>query len=538
MHGLMNMFTSLILLAGLGFRGWLFFNDQHEDHRQLFRIWSCFCYPIVMLTISVQLLPEAGLTVWTLSAGAGMGVVWMVKNWLKPVQVSGAAADVVADAAEAMVLAKPFEPEQLINLEKGIFVGVDERRKPVYLPHRKFTKNHVEILGESGVGKSSFAGNVFSQLAALGETVVNFDPKFDRNLPGALARAGRLWGNYPFHIIDLRQQSGPQLNPFKRCREDQVDELLQVALDLGKTGDAGVDFYRGGDREATGFIAEALKDGRTSMLEILETAAADDRVTSQENLWRELRQLGRITAFHTTDGLDLVNVLSKPGILYVIGSTTDLVVASAQKLVLQRVLQIIDERKDADRPVSIFMDELKYLLSPAALRAAGTIRDRNCHLFFAHQSLADLSDCPGLNPAAVKGAIWGNCGIKFTYKMLDAGTATELETIAGTRALTTTSVSSDGDKSSVSTRVERGHHMPAHVFTHLPKPDQVGEASVSVVFGMGPAWFLSTRYIQTGPAPKPIPAPLEVRGPASATDETFGQTSEIAEADDLSALFE
>lgn len=540
MDSLISELASIIFLGGLGFRGWLYFNKSRDDYQMLFNAWRFCVLPLTIVAAVASQMPGASLSmILTWSAVVG-GVLWLLKCLFAPgATVSGAVSDVVDDAAEAMVLAKPFEPEQFINLKKGIFVGVDRKRKPVYLPHRKFTKNHIEILGESGVGKSSFAGVVLSQLAASGETIVDFDPKDDRNLPGALKRAGETWGNFPVHVIDLRRQAGPQINVFKGCREDQVDVLLQVALDLGKTGDAGVDFYRGGDREATGFIAEALKDGKTSMLEIIETAAADERVTSQENLWRELRQLGRIPAFHTTEGLDLVDVLSKPGILYVIGSTEDLVVAAAQKLLLQRVLQIVGERKDAGRPISIFMDELKYLLSPAALRAAGTIRDRNCHLFFAHQSLADLSDCPGLNPAAVKGAIWGNCGIKFTYKMLDAATGKELETIAGTRAITTTSLNSDGEKDSMSTKVERGFHMPTHVFTHLPKPDKVGDASVSVVFGMGPAWFLSTRYIQTGPAPEPIPAPLEVRGQAApAVDDVFGESAEAVEGDELSALFE
>lgn len=142
-----------------------------------------------------------------------------------------------------------------------------------------------------------------------------FDPKTIVTRSGALARAGREWGNYPVNVtLDLRPQSGPQLNPFANCRDDQVEELLQVALELGKTGDAGVDFYRGKDREATSFIAQAMADGETSMLEIVEKASSDERITEQENLWRELRQVARVKAFHTA-GLDLEEVLSRPGIV-------------------------------------------------------------------------------------------------------------------------------------------------------------------------------------------------------------------------------
>ena len=419
------------------------------------------------------------------------------------------AGDVRTDAEMVSKLAEPFDPQPHIDAAIGsasVFVGINTERRPIYLNRSVIDKNHLEILGESGTGKSSIAGVMLSQLAAAGECVVIFDPKADRNLPGALALAGERYG-YPFHILDLRPQVGyPQVNPFAGCRRDQVEELLQVALELGKSGDGGVDFHRGNDREATEFLAAALEDGKTDMLEILRKAGQDERVVKQENLWRELKQVARVKALHTEGGLDLNEVLSKPGVLYVIGSTTRLEVVAAQKLILQRILQVLDERRDQSMPVAIFLDELKYLLSPAALRAAGTIRDRNCHLIFAHQSLGDLDDCGGLNPKAVRGAIWGNTGIKIVYRVMDANTASELSKIAGHEVFQGQSVMENDNGVSVTTRNEKREYMPPHVFTHLPKPSQPGAASVGIVFGLGPAWYCSTRYIDTGPMPEPVRA--------------------------------
>ncbi len=436
---------------------------------------------------------------------------------------AGKTGDVSSDSEMMKGLAARFDPETYIGGEKArakrgdtIFMGLDDKRKPLYLQRFVLDKNHLEILGESGTGKSSIAGVMLSQLAAAGECVVVFDPKADRNLPGALARAGERYG-YEFNIIDLRPQYAyPQVNPFAGCRGDQVEELLQVALELGKTGDGGVDFYRGKDREATTFISDAMLDGRTDMKEIIAKAGMDERVVDQENLWRELRAIGRVRALHTDGGLDLEAVLSKPGVLYVIGSTTRLEVVAVQKLILQRILQILDERREQDMPVAIFLDELKYLLSPAALRAAGTVRDRNCHLIFAHQSLGDLDDCPGLSPKAVRGAIWGNSGIKIAYRMMDAQTAQELSRIAGHQIVEKESVNADGE--TLSKREERSEYLPPHVFTHLPKPTN-GEASVGIVFGLGPAFMLSTRYIDTAPSPEPERAPEAGQGGANQAAE-------------------
>ena len=426
--------------------------------------------------------------------------------------LAGAAADVLDDDKKMRALAASFDPSPYIQRARKsgrdeVFMGLDQNRKPILFPRHKLTKNHIEILGESGVGKSSLAGVLMSQLAAAGEVVIVFDPKADRMLPGVLARAGKAHG-FPVVNIDLRYGQPPQINPFLGARQDQVEELLQVALELGKTGQGGVDFYRGKDREATGWMAQAFADGETSMPELLEKAAEDDRVIENENLWREFKQLSRIPAFQVHQGQsghDLELLLARPGVVYVTGSTTKLEVQAGQKLLLQRCLQVLDERQDQSRPVCVFLDELKYILSPAALRAAGTIRDRNCHLIFAHQSLGDLADCPGLDPKAVRGAVWGNSGIKICYKMLDESTSRELSGICGERASLERRSSENDNGLTIAESIGRASHMPPHVFTHLPKP-MGQEASVAVIIGDGPAYFLSTRWLESGPTPEPIPA--------------------------------
>lgn len=469
---------------------------------------------------------QVGGATWLLLPLSVFGTLLFISRGDKQ-QVKGGAADVINDAEKMKALAEPFEPEPYIKKARArgrdeIFLGLNQDRKPIFFPRTKISKNHIEILGESGVGKSSLAGVLLSQLAAAGECVVIFDPKADRMLPGVLARAGQENG-FPVTHIDLRFGKPAQLNPFFRARRDQVEELLQVALDLGKTGHAGADFYRGKDREATSWMASAFEDGETSMPELLEKAGEDERVVEQENLWREFRQIARIPAFQVHQdqgGHDLEKLLSNHGVIYITGSTTRLEVQAGQKLLLQRILQVLDERLDQSMPVAIFLDELKYILSPASLRAAGTIRDRNCHLIFAHQSLGDLSDCPGLDPKAVRGAVWGNCGLKIVYKMQDAETARELSLISGERAVLERRKTQNDNGVSVAESIGKASHMPLHTFTHLPKPE-AGEASVGVILGDGVAYFVSTRWLPSGPTPEPIAAaPLQKTVAATAAAST------------------
>ncbi|MHB1668995.1 MAG: type IV secretory system conjugative DNA transfer family protein [Thiomonas sp.] len=503
------------------------------------------------ILLSVFGHPQAGAGLFVAAFLFACILVWTEFFASPAAAVRSGIRDVSEDAAYLRTLAQGFDPEQYIDLKKGVFIGLDGNRKPIYLPRQTLDKNHLEILGESGVGKSSLAGVLLSQLAASGECVVVFDPKPDEMLPGVLRRMGEKHG-FPVMVIDLRHTANfAQINPFYGCRSEQVEELLQVALELGKTGDAGVDFYRGEDREATNWIADAVAhDPARSLPDIIRAASDDEDVTEKKNLWRELRQLGRVQAFATREqGIDLQALMTKPGgvVLYVMGSTTKLEIGAAQKLLLQRVLQVLEDRRDKSKPVALFLDELKYLLSPAALRAAGTVRDRNAHLIFAHQSLGDLDDCPGLSPKAVRGAIWGNSGVKFAYKMLDSATALELSRLAGASRADVQTMSSsqndNGGSTNTSWTQASREYMPPHIFSHLPKPAG-GEASVGVLFGLGTAFYLSTRWLQGGETPEPLraeePAGQTGAAPVSHAAESGQEApeaqAEAARADSLDDL--
>lgn len=454
----------------------------------------------------------------------GTIITWGLVKWLgggddkKP---ATATADVNEDVAELEKLREPFDPEQYIDLKKGIFLGLSGfEREPKYVPAHVFSGAHASILGISGTGKSSFVGVLLSQLAGAGEGVIVFDPKPDQMLPRVLMRSAQRYG-VPFNFINLNTPT-PQINPFLGCTSAEADDLLQSALGLGETGNAAVDYHRGRDREATGYLADAMADGQTSIPEIIGLAQQDERVLAQENLWRGLQGLGRVKAACAPQGAgpDLREVIGRGGVLYVAGSSTDLKIASVQKMILQRCMQILQTRQDDSRPVALFLDELKYLLSPGALRAASQIRSYNAHCLFAYQSLEDLNDCPGLDAKAVFGAIYGNSNIKFVYKVPDIKSAREFESASGkVRAQEVTESTSDNGETKTESKQRRWVEVPKfkeHVFTHLPRPRKGHpDAAVGVVFGVDSTAFIcATRWLKAGDetpqiAPVSVPAPTQ-----------------------------
>ena len=83
--------------------------------------------------------------------------------------------------------------------------------------------------------------------------------------------------------------------------------------------------------------------------------------------------------------------------------------------------------------VTIFLDELKYLLCQPSLQALGTIRDKSANVLLAHQSINDLRDVPAdLDPEAVKSAVLENTAMKIVYRTQDPDTADWIAKRSGT----------------------------------------------------------------------------------------------------------
>lgn len=331
-----------------------------------------------------------------------------------------------------------YTPREFFDPAKGLFIGLtDGSLKPRYIPWNDYRSTHMQVLGSTGFGKGVATAMFLAQSLEAGEAVVVFDPKNDKFAPNVLYKAARDCGA-PFYLIDLRPDQPSQINIFRDCGAADIEEVLNTAFDMTEKGDV-TDFYRLFDRKAASDVcAIATAAKRSPTMRDLVAATYQSRHVNIEDkkavkFQADLEELAKLEAINAAEGHDLAQILSQQAVIYVIGSTRKVQTVRAQKMLLLRILQIIENRDlNQARPVAMMLDELKYLLSTAVLQALGTVRDKGCHIMLAHQANDDLKDCGGLDPNAVRGAVIVNTGLKLIYRSSDPQTLEWASNLSGT----------------------------------------------------------------------------------------------------------
>lgn len=91
-----------------------------------------------------------------------------------------------------------YDPMKYIDLEKGIFIGLNRSQEPQYIPLEYWQKQHADIIGTTGAGKGVATGLLLYQSIIAGEGVFVLDPKNDEWAPHlyrkACEDAGKLIG--------------------------------------------------------------------------------------------------------------------------------------------------------------------------------------------------------------------------------------------------------------------------------------------------------------------------------------------------------
>lgn len=316
-----------------------------------------------------------------------------------------------------------YNPLDYIDLKKGVFIGLDKDDQPQYITIKEFQKQHAAIIGTTGSGKGITASVLLYQAILLDEAVFVEDPKDDEWAVHVLREACKKAGK-KFVVINLNR-TNHQLDLLADISHEQLEELFNAGFSLSKKGEAA-DFYRIADRRAARNVAAIHKTGMT-----LYDLFNDDNVKSigedAPAFLGELEEIALVNSVNAKNGFSLKEIFDNGGCCYIIGSTRNQKIISAQRMILTRLIQIAETRdriNTTPRVVAIFLDELKYHISRPTMEGLGTARDKSVHIFMAFQAIDDLRDCPSdLNGDSVIGAVIENAKFKLIYKIQNPETA-------------------------------------------------------------------------------------------------------------------
>ena len=404
---------------------------------------------------------------------------------------------------------RTFSPLQYENLKKGIFVGLEEGKHPVYVPIHQFRETHTQIMGASGSGKGIALGLLGFQFVKAGECVIAFDPKGDQRLPLVLAVAAKQAG-VQFHTLDLNPTAQPQFNLLAGMQANEIEEMLVGGLGLQPTsGDS--DYYRGIDQDAAEAVASRVQSiEKRSLLTLLELAQGDESISKADNFARRLKQVCQLPVIQTTHDIDLTGIIQRGDVLYILGSTDNHRVKMLQTMLLIRILQII-KASQGSRKVALVLDEFKHLLCSVSLDALGTVRELGAHAILAHQSMGDLGMCAGLRREDVEPRVVDNTTLKLIYRINDAKTSANFAALSGKQRTHIEGIRGlDDERKDQRTWTESQEFvMSEDIFTRLHRPsDGKDVVAAGVLFGHKSAKLIAVSPIQvTGKAPDIVPAP-------------------------------
>ncbi|MBU9865088.1 type IV secretory system conjugative DNA transfer family protein, partial [Rahnella aceris] len=327
-----------------------------------------------------------------------------------------------------------YDPLDYIDLNKGLFIGIDRDIQPMYLPLKDWQKQHADIIGTTGAGKGVATGILLYQSILAGEGVFVMDPKDDEWAPHLYRKACEDAGK-PFALIDLRKPQY-QLNLIEAITADELEELFVAGFSLAEKGQES-DFYRIDDRKAARIAAQFVTRNTASTIRDVYNGDYVQGITDKiKAFFGKIEELALLNAINAPTGFSLNKIFEAGGCCYVIGSMRNSKIITAQRMLLVRLYQLAERRervKDVPRPIAIYLSELKYHLSRPALEGLGAARDKGVHIIMDHQSIADLKDCPAdLKGDAVVGAVVENAKFKLVYRVMDPDTAEWVARMSGT----------------------------------------------------------------------------------------------------------
>lgn len=459
-----------------------------------------------------------------------------------------------------------FDPLKYIDFEKGIFVGLDEQDRPLYIDQDDWETSHLMLTGRTRSGKGVATQIIGAQSIMQGEFFVSLDPKCDNWMPHIFRSICKKEGK-PYHFLDLRQAAPPQINLFRGCDAGTIENMLIGAFSLAEKGDIA-DHHRTNDRKAARNMAKWLveKQERTIRDALLEFG--EEWEESAKGFKEKLIAMAELPAVNRADdsGIDLDALAKSGGCLYVVGDMQNTRIVVMQRMILMRLMLLAKDRDTIDSTppiIRVLADEFRVHISRPFIISLGASAGWRLLSILAFQSFGDLEDCPGdLSPRLVTKAALENCAIQLSYRIKDKETAEELASGTGIILVDDESrnveknlaLSETVDDKRTIRQAER-YLIDVNMIRSLPVPKpKKGIIGCGVILGVGdlaqfcftsPIFVERTRAAITPTAPPCADAPtlsvaaaaLDVgTAPATAAADIFGAAPAAAAADPFAPL--
>ena len=513
---------------------------SHSTLDELFLRWLMRCSQFtgifLLIIIATALGSTRGVTILWLSLPFLMGALLggltggVFARFVKSIQRGSSGLRDIREIGAWFKAMKAYDPLDYIDVSRGVFVGLEEAldqesetrkeiRAPIYVPWPLFRETHAQILGSTGSGKGVSLGVLGYQFVLNKEALIVFDPKGDARLPLVLSLAAKQSGQEFIHL-DLQAAASAQFNILEGASENEIEELLVAGLGLQPSGGEG-NYYRGIDQDAAAQVSKIATARQLTQIitlpYLLEIAQLSKQLSKADNFVRRLRQVCELRVIQTTHGIGISEHIGRGNVIYIRGSTDNHRVKMLQTMLLIRILQIIKTRYILDsvsqqkRPVCMILDEFKHLLSPVALDMLGVVREMGCHALLAHQSLADLAACPGLDRRDVEPVVVDNATLKLVFRIGDEQAAKGFANKSGQQRTYKESIKSAGDGLGEDKSWSEVQHtrISPDLFLHLHRPSE-GKApfTAGVLFGQGLAkLFTLSPILVSGLLAPPIKAP-------------------------------
>ena len=334
-----------------------------------------------------------------------------------------------------------YNPHKFINLKKGVFIGIDERVKPIYLLLDDWYKRHFLIVGATRAGKGVAMQGLGVQSLMLGETVVFLDPKGDQYMPHILKAQCDKQG-IPYHYINLTKDE-PQINLIADFSSRDLKNCLVEAFSQREMG-AESDVYRKNEQEflenLANFIVEQNQaTNAKSLAELCNDYEIIRYADNYKSSVSDLNKLTRISAINAANASSLAALIEQGGCIYIVGDLLDETMKKIQRFIFCRVVQLarnysneVDLNGTKRQNITVFADELVAHISRFVAESYTVSLGWGLKIVSAIQSLKLLKGAPAdIDPEFLLGAVFDNSQNKLFYRADDIATADFLSDMTG-----------------------------------------------------------------------------------------------------------